>query len=321
MDVASALGWMVLGLLLLMGGGDALVRGSASIARLARVTPAVIGLTIVAMGTSLPELAVALLARIDGRPDVAMGNVVGSNIFNIAMILGASSLFVALRVHGTAVRVELPFMFVTSCLALLLARDGLIDRIEGSFFVLSLILFTIFMIRLARMEVAGQEAAEFEAEVASLTQRSRLKSAALNVGLVVAGIAALVLGARFLVDGAVRIAELAGMSERVIGLTIIAAGTGLPELATSIVAALRKQTQIAVANVIGSNIFNILGTLGIISVVEPTTVAPAIASSDMVWMLAFSACLFPIMHRGFRIVRAEGILLLAGYAVYLWLLI
>jgi cation:H+ antiporter len=321
MDVASALGWIGLGLILLMGGGDALVRGAASIARLARVTPAVIGLTIVAMGTSLPELAVALLARLKGLPDMAMGNVIGSNIFNIAAILGFSSLFVALRAHGSSVRLELPFMFISSCLALLLARDHLIDRTEGSFFVLSLILFTVFTVWLARREVAGQEAAEFEAKVGSLTRPSRLRSTTVSIGLVVAGIAALVVGARFLVDGAVRLAELAGMSERVIGLTIVAVGTGLPELATSIVAALRRQTQIAVANVIGSNIFNILGTVGIISVMKPTTVAPALVSSDMWWMLAFTFCLFPILHRGFRVVRAEGLVLLAGYGVYLWLLL
>jgi cation:H+ antiporter len=321
MDVASALGWIGLGLILLMGGADALVRGAASIARLARVTPAVIGLTIVAIGTSLPELAVALLARLKGLPDMAMGNVVGSNIFNIAVILGLPSLFVPLEAHRRTVRMELPFMFVSSCLALLLARDGVIDRTEGSFFVLSMILFTVFTVWLARREVAGQETAEFEAEVRSLTRPSRLQGAAVNIGLVVAGIAVLLLGAHWLVDGAVRLAKLAGMSERVIGLTIVAAGTGLPELATSIVAAMRGQTQMAVANVVGSNIFNILGTVGIISIVGPTRVAPALVSSDMWWMVAFTLALFPILRSGSRVVRGEGLILLAGYAVYLWRLL
>ena len=158
MTVLPAVGLIALGLALLAVGGDALVRGGASLAKLARVTPAVIGLTIVAMGTSLPELAVTMLARLDGRPDVAMGNIIGSNIFNIAAILGVASLFVVLKVHGTAVRYEWPFMFAASCLALVFARNGVIDRMEGGFFILSLIFFTVFMIRKARTEVASREA-------------------------------------------------------------------------------------------------------------------------------------------------------------------
>jgi cation:H+ antiporter len=212
-------------------------------------------------------------------------------------------------------------MFAASLLALVFARNGVIDRIEGGFFILSLIFFTVFMVRMARTEVAGREAAELKAEVRALTTKSRRWSATVNVGLVALGSVVLVLGARFLVNGAVTLAQFFGMSDRIIGLTIVAVGTGLPELATSIVATLRKQTEIAVANVIGSNIFNILGTVGIVSLVKPTSVAPALVSFDMVWMLGFSLALLPIMRTGFRIVRAEGLLLLGGYVVYLWLII
>ncbi len=322
MNILAAAGLIAVGLALLAAGGELLVRGGATIAKLARVTPAVIGLTIVAMGTSLPEMAVTFFARLSGRPDVAMGNIIGSNIFNIAAILGIASIFIVLRVHGNAVKLEWPFMFISSALALLLARDGRIDRLEGGFFVVSLILFTVYCVQVARNEVRGKEAEAIEEEVEALTLPAKKDGGfAFNIGLIVAGIAALVLGARFLVDGAVTVAVIAGMSERVIGLTIVAAGTGLPELATSVVAALRKQTEIAVANVMGSNIFNILGVVGLVSLVQPAEVSRALVNVDMWWMMAFSLAVLPMMYTGRRIVRTEGALLLAGYAVYLWILI
>jgi cation:H+ antiporter len=311
---------IVLGLLLLVIGGEFLVRGAAAIARIARVAPAVIGLTIVAMGTSLPELAVTAFARFSGRPDVAMGNVIGSNIFNLAVVLGVASLLVPLRVHGNALKLEWPFMLVSGFAALLVARDGTVDRVEGGFFVISLILFTLYTIRAARKEARGREADLSKAEGLTAPLR-KWRSTALNTGLVITGIAGLTLGARFLVIAAVHLAEMIGMSERVVGLTIVAAGTGLPELATSIVAVLRKQTEIAIANVMGSNIFNILGTVGLVSLIKPTEVAPELISSDMWWMMGFSLAVLPMMYFGFRIVRKEGLLLLLGYAVYLFLLI
>jgi cation:H+ antiporter len=321
MSLAVALSLVAGGILLLGGGGELLVRGATSLARLARVTPAVIGLTIVAMGTSLPELVVSLIAGLGGQPDVAMGNVVGSNIFNVGVIIGVAALLLPLAVHGNAVRLEWPFMFLASFLALLLARDGLVDRLEGGFFVVALVLFTTYVVRLARTQVKAEEARALEREVDALTVRGRLRGAAVDLGLVVIGVALLVVGARLLVAGAVVVAERAGLSERVIGLTIVAGGTSLPELATSAVAALRRQADIALANVIGSNLFNVLGILGVAALVRPLTVAPALVSSDMWWMLGFSLVLLPMMLRGMRISRSEGTLLLAGYGVYLALLL
>jgi cation:H+ antiporter len=280
----------------------------------------VIGLTIVAMGTSLPELVVSLVAGLGGQPDVAMGNVVGSNIFNVGVITGVAALLLPLAVHGNAVRLEWPFMFVTSFLALLLARDGLVDRLEGGFFLVSLLLFTTYVVRLARTQVRADEARALEREVDALTLRGRLRGAAVD-GLVAMGLTLLVVGARLLVLGAVALAERAGLSERVIGLTIVAGGTSLPELATSAVAALRRQADIALANVIGSNIFNVLGILGVAALVRPLTVAPAIVQSDMWWMLGFSLILMPMMLRGMRISRREGMTLLGLYGVYLALLL
>jgi cation:H+ antiporter len=320
-SLSLALALVGAGILLLGGGGELLVRGAISLARIARVPPAVIGLTIVAMGTSLPELVVSLVAGVGGQPDVAVGNVVGSNIFNVGVIVGFAALLLPLAVRGNAVRLEWPFMFVTSFLALLLARDGLVDRLEGGFFAVSLALFTTYVVRLARTQVRAEEARALEREVDALSAKGRMRGAVVDLGLVAIGLAVLVVGARVLVGGAVAIAERAGVSERVIGLTIVAGGTSLPELATSAVAAARRQADIALANVIGSNIFNILGILGVAALVRPLSVAPALVTSDMWWMLAFSLVLLPMMLRGMRISRREGATLLAGYGVYLWLLV
>jgi cation:H+ antiporter len=320
-SLSLALALVGAGILLLGGGGELLVRGAISLARIARVPPAVIGLTIVAMGTSLPELVVSLVAGVGGQPDVAVGNVVGSNIFNVGVIVGFAALLLPLAVRGNAVRLEWPFMFVTSFLALLLARDGLVDRLEGGFFAVSLALFTTYVVRLARTQVRAEEARALEREVDALSAKGRMRGAVVDLGLVAIGLAVLVVGARVLVGGAVAIAEQAGVSERVIGLTIVAGGTSLPELATSAVAAARRQADIALANVIGSNIFNILGILGVAALVRPLSVAPALVTSDMWWMLAFSLVLLPMMLRGMRISRREGATLLAGYGVYLWLLV
>ncbi len=321
MSLAVALTFVAAGIVLLAGGGEALIRGATALARRARVTPAVIGLTIVAMGTSLPELVVSLLAALDGRSDVAVGNVVGSNIFNVAVIAGFAALLLPLEVHGNAVRLEWPFMFTTSFLALLLARDGAIDRLEGGFLVTALALFTVYVVRLALTQVAVEEERALAAEVEHLTRRRRRVGAAFDVGAVLVGLVLLAGGARLLVVGAVAIAEQAGLSERVIGLTIVAAGTSLPELAASTVAAVRRQADIALANIIGSNIFNILGILGVTALVRPIPVAGAIVASDMWWMLAFSLVLLPMMARAMRISRLEGAVLLAGYGVYLALLL
>jgi cation:H+ antiporter len=321
LSLPLALTLILAGVVVLGGGGDVLVRGATSLARIARVTPAVIGLTIVAMGTSLPELVVSVVAAGEGRPDLALGNVVGSNIFNVGVIAGVAALLLPLAVHGNAVRLEWPFMFVASFVALLLARDGLIDRLEGGFFVVSLILFTAYVVRLARTQVRAEEERALTAEVEARTLRGRLRSVAIDLGLIGVGVLLLVVGARLLVAGAVAVAERAGLSERVIGLTIVAGGTSLPELATSAVAALRRQADIALANVIGSNIFNLLGILGIAALVRPLPVAAGLIASDLWWMLAFALVLLPMMLRGMRITRVEGALLVAGYGVYLGVLL
>jgi len=318
--VALSLLLVVVGIAVLGFGADVLVRGAVTIARTARIPAAVIGLTIVSMGTSLPELTVSVSAALKGASDLGMGNVVGSNIFNIGVVLGLTALIQPMRVHSSAVRLEWPFMFLASFQLLLLARDGRIDRLEGAFFVIGLALFTAYAVKVGRAEVGTEAAADFADQVERKEAPEALQSVGKALLLVGAGIGLLVVGGDVLLRGAIDLARAAGMSERVIGLTIVAAGTGTPELATSLMAARRGQGEIALGNVIGSNIFNILGILGIVALVKPVAVSAAMVSSDMVWMLAFTAALFPMMRSRAVINRVEGGLLVAAYGTYLALL-
>jgi cation:H+ antiporter len=325
MELSIALLLVLAGLALLTVGGEALVRGATAIAQLAGLPTAVIGLTIVAMGTSLPELVVSVLAGVEGRADIAVGNVVGSNLFNVAAALGLTALVMPLPVHGNAVKLEWPFMFLASFQCLLLARDGTLDRLEGGFFVAALVLFVGYTVRLGRTEVGPAERAALADQVgghglasaARRPGRPRRKRVLLACGALAVGVVLLVAGGHLLVDGAVRLARLAGMSERVIGLTVVAAGTGAPELVTSLVAALRGRADIAVANMIGSNIFNVLGILGVSALVQPLTVSPQLATHDMWWMLGTALLLLPIIRSGAHITRGEGGVLLGTYVVYL----
>lgn len=315
------IGLVAIGVALLGFGADLLVRGAVTIARSARLSPAVIGLTIVSMGTSLPELTVSVAAALKGSSDLALGNVVGSNIFNIGAVLGASALILPMRVHGSAVRLEWPFMFLASFQLLLLARDGTLDRLEGGFFVVGLVLFTGYAVMIGRVAVTGEEASDLQEEVARRERGTGLRTMLGAMGLIAAGIAMLVLGGEALVRGAVGLARALGMTERIIGLTVVAAGTGTPELATSIVAARRGQSEIALGNVIGSNIFNILGILGVTALVSPLSVSSAMLGSDLWWMLGLSLALFPMMRTGSVVGRREGGLLVAAYGTYVALLV
>ena len=321
MELPVAIGLVAIGLVLLAGGGELLVRGAGSLARGLGVTPAVIGLTVVAMGTSIPELVVSTIAAVGGQPDIAIGNVVGSNIMNIAFVLGFSALVVALPIHGQIVKREWPFMFVASCVFVLLARDGVIDRLEGGFFVVSLGLFTAYVVSIAREEVTAEEAAELRGAVASRGLGEKMRSFATPLAVALGGIALLIVGGRVLVDGAIQLARLAGMTERVIGLTVVAAGTSMPEVATTLIAALRRQGDVAVANAIGSNIFNILGIIGVTGLIAPIPVSPDMVSSDLWWMLGTSLILLPLMRIRFNLSRFEGLLLLLSYGAYLAVLL
>lgn len=324
MSLLLAIALVVLGLALLTAGGEALVRGATVVARVAGVSPAVIGLTVVAMGTSLPELTVSVLAASRGEPDLAVANVVGSNIFNVTGILGITALVSVLPVHGAAVRLEWPFMFAASVGALLAMWNGTIGRAEGAVGLVALAVFTAYVVHIARREVKGAERDQIAAVAAehdipgSAAGAPQLRRA---LGLLAVGLVLLVLGGRWLVDGAIGIARLAGLTERVIGLTVVAAGTGAPELATSLVAARRGRTDVAVANMIGSSIFNLLGILGFAAVLTPLPVAPALVATDGWWMVGTTLVLLPLLRSGMRLTRVEGALLVAIYVAYVALLL
>jgi cation:H+ antiporter len=312
---------VVVGLLLLVAGGESLLRGAVALARQLKLTPAVIGLTVVAAGTSVPELAVSLLASVRGSTDIAVGNVVGSNIANIALILGLASLARPLTITGNTIRLEYPVMVLVTLMTVAVAGDGVVGRVDALLFLATYVGFTAYLVSLVRAQVNPEEQAKFEIEVAALSTRGRLPASAVPAGLVVLGIVLLAAGAESTVRGAVALARLVGWTERVIGLTVVAFGTSLPEVVTSLVSSARGRDDVAVGNVIGSNIFNLLAILGVSAGVAPLAVAPAIIASDAWWMLGLAVALFPLLLTGRRLSRLEGALLVAGYATYVVLLL
>jgi cation:H+ antiporter len=312
---------VIAGLALLVGGGEALVRGASGIALLAKVTPAVVGLTIVAAGTSMPELVVSLQSAIEGSPGIAVGNVVGSNIFNIAAILGLTALIKPLRIQGNTVRLEWPVMMLAAFQFHLLARDASVDRLEGGFLLTALIAFIAYAVWLGRKSATPVEKEGFEELATASFGRTGNTAITFNIVAIVAGVGLLAGGSTALVRGAVGIASALGVSDTVIGLTIVAAGTSTPELVTSIVAAWRGRDDIAVANVVGSNIFNVLGIAGTTALVHPLPVPTEILARDNWWMLGASLLLFPLMKTGMRVNRIEGAVLFAGFVAYMFLLV
>jgi cation:H+ antiporter len=275
----------------------------------------VIGLTVVAFGTSSPEIAVSVNAVLSEQAGLVLGNVVGSNIFNILFILGLAALIAPLLVSQQLIRLELPLMIGLSVLVLLLALDGTLSRLDGLMLVVGLISYILLSLRASRREkpeVKEEYAKEFGAGAA------RQNNNLLNAGLVIVGLVLLILGSQWLVDSAVAFAQFMGLSELVIGLTIIAAGTSLPEVVTSVIAALRGEREIAVGNVVGSNIFNLLGVLGIAGLVSPggIEVSTAVIGFDLPVMIAVALASFPIFFTGGFISRLEGGFLLGYYIAY-----
>lgn len=315
--------WLLVavGLALLAGGGESLVRGGSGIALLARVSPAVIGLTIVAAGTSMPELVVSARAAYLGSPGLAVGNVVGSNIFNIAATLGLTALIRPLRIRGNTVRLEWPAMMLTVFVFHLLVRDGSVDRLEGGFLFAALITFVFYTVRLGRATATPVETEALEAVATASFGRTGTAAAVFNVGAVLVGMGMLAGGASTLVRGAVGVASTLGASDTIIGLTIVAAGTSAPELVTSIIAARRGREDIAVANAMGSNVFNVLGIAGVTALIHPLPVPAEIIARDNWWMLALCLVLFPLMKRGLRVNRIEGGILFAGFLAWMAVLI
>jgi len=312
--------FFVAGLVLLVLGAESLVRGASKIASALGVPPLLVGLTVVAYGTSTPELAVSLQASLAGQADLALGNVVGSNIFNVLFILGLSAMIAPLLVSRQLVWIDVPLMVGTSVLMLLMALDGRISRLDGGVLVALIVLYTLFIVRQARRErAASREAAAAEGrEDPALPPGSAARSWAVNLAYVAAGLGLLVLGARWFVESSMAIARMMGVSELVIGLTIVAAGTSMPEVATSIIATIRGERDIAVGNVVGSNIYNILAVLGFAALLSPggVAVAPAALDFDIPVMLAVAVACLPIFFTGHLIARWEGWLFFGYYVAY-----
>ena len=314
--VPTLLLFLSLGLLWL--GAEGLVGGSSSLALRLGVAPLIVGLTIVAYGTSTPELIVSVQAALAGQGDIAVGNAVGSNIFNICVILGLSAIVFPLSVQVRLLRLDTPIMLASAGLLWLLLLDRAISRIEAFLLLAGILGYTLFNVQMARKESRGP-AAEAEMAGPALASR-RVRPVALDLGYIVGGLGLLILGSRFLVDSSVTLARHFGVSEAVIGLTIIAAGTSMPELATSVIAALRRQADIAIGNIIGSNIYNVLAILGAAGAVAPLR-APGVGGVDLGLMCVVSVLLLPLMRSGFSIKRWEGAVLLLvylGYLGYLW---
>ena len=308
--------FFVLGLVALVAGAELLVRGASKLALSFGISPLVVGLTVVAFGTSAPEMAVSVQAALSGQVDIALGNVVGSNIFNVLFILGLSALIIPLLVARQLIRQEVPIMIGASLLLFALAWDGGISRYDAALMFGLLLAYTVFLIWQSRGESKAL-AAENTAETAS-GKSSWDSHWGGQVLLIAAGLALLVLGADWLVTAAITFAKQLGVSELVIGLTIVAAGTSMPEVATSIVAALRGERDIAVGNVVGSNTFNILGVLGLSGMVSPEglSVAQSLLSFDIPVMIAVALACLPVFFTGKLIARWEGGVFLAYYAAY-----
>ena len=296
----------IAGIVVLVAGGELLVRGAARLAAATGISPLVVGLTVVAFGTSSPELAVSVQASLAGEVDIAVGNVVGSNIFNVLLILGFSAAIVPLVVSAQLVRLDVPIMIGISGLLLLLSLDGLLSRAEC-------ILLAAGLVGYIGLQIVLSRRSPYQTEDELVDTGRPL----INILLILAGLGMLVLGSRWLVQAAVQIAEAFGVTPLVIGLTIVAAGTSMPELATSVVAGVRGQRDIAVGNIIGSNIFNILAVLGISGTLSPRgiPVSNAALTLDLPVMVAVAVLCVPIFRKH-AITRWEGVLFVAYYVIY-----
>lgn len=305
---------LLLGIGLLTAGGEALIRGSLAAAKRIGISPLLSGLVIVGFGTSTPELAVSVDAALHQRPAIAIGNVVGSNIANILLILGVCAAITPLAVQPMALRRDSVVMISATLLFLLLGAGGTVGRFEAALFLVGLVAYLVWAYRTeARQGSPAAAVHEAESEELSAVPQSAL----VTVLAIFGGLALLVAGSRLLISGAVGLAEDLGVSEAVIGLTLVAVGTSLPELTVSVVAALRRHADVAVGNILGSNIFNLLGILGVAGLLQPLAMDARILRFDQWVMLAAAVLLVVFLYTGRRLSRGEGLTLLIGYAVYL----
>lgn len=306
--------YLILGLILLIVSGEFLVKGAVAIALRLKLSTLVIGMTIVSLGTSAPELLVSIKAALSSHPDITIGAIVGSNISNIGLILGFTALIFPIVVQKDTIIKDWPMMMGSTLLFVWFVQDGMLELYEGVIFIVILISFLFLIIYQSRKTNIKLEAA---AEVDISTKNTPLWK---SISLIVLGCVGLVYGADWMLSSAVDIAIEFGVSERVIGLTIVAFGTSLPELITSCVAAFRKEADISVGNLIGSNIFNLLAILGITSIIHPIDVSQSVIDIDNWFLIILSLLIFPIMYYGKKISRIKGLLLITFYVYYIYFL-
>ncbi len=306
------------GFIVLIIGGEALVKGAVSIALKLKISPLVVGMTIVSFGTSAPELLVCIEAATTGHPDVSIGAVVGSNISNLGLVLGLTVLIFPLSINKDTLRIDWPLMMGATLLFFFLAKNGEISMMEGLFFFLILLSFTGWLMVKSRKKSLAEIKSKIDCEDQIETNDQNIYK---DLILLVIGFIGLFYGADWLIDAVVNIAAENGISERVISLTVVAFGTSLPELVTSCTAAFRKETDISIGNLIGSNVFNILAILGLTAMVEPIQVANEINQFDVYFLLGISALIFPLMYFGRKVGRIKGVFLLIFYFSYIFLTI
>jgi cation:H+ antiporter len=314
-----------IGFILLYYGAEWLVKGSSSLARSLGVTPIVIGLTVVAFGTSAPELVVSVISSIKAKSMIAVGNVVGSNICNIALVLGASALFQPISSQRSVVQRDIPLMLAVSCYLLLLSLNSQLGRLEGLTLFAGVIVYTFMNYYWCRKERAAESNPSIDAVAGEVEDIAYVRGRGRQLMFVIVGIAGVVSGAEIVVDSAVKIMTILGVGEKFIGLTIVAFGTSLPELATSVVAAIRKEMDISIGNLVGSNVFNILSVIGMAAMVRPIPIPGGFFESalwiDYLVMMVTSAMPWLMMRRSLTISRANGAVLLTCYVTYLGYLI
>lgn len=311
---------LIVGLFVLIMGGDFLVRGASSIALRLHISPLVVGLTIVAFGTSAPELLISIKAALGGSPDMTMGNVVGSNICNLALVLGITAVLGVIPVRSDSIKLDWPMTMGSSLLLYLLVKfddEHIISRYEGLIFLTIIILYTIFIIRRSRKETKALRAMEEEFDMPEGPANNIWK----DLVFIMVGCAGLYFGADWFVGSAQKLAFYLGVSERVIGITVVALGTSLPELVTAIVASIKKETDLALGNLMGSNIFNVLSILGITSIITEIKVSEAIINHDMVPMLGITLIILPLMLVKRKMDGISGGILLFIYLFYTYTVI
>lgn len=307
---------LLFGVVMLYFGAEWLVRGSSQLALSMGIKPLIVGLTVVAMGTSSPEMMVSVIAAVNHTKDIALGNIIGSNIANLALVIGLSALIRPLPIQQNTAKKQMPFLLLASLLFYLLSLDGILDRRDGFVLFLGFVLFIALMLRKIARDRSTDKLLASEVKIPK-TDKSRRW---MHIGLTVAGLLVLVLGSTLIVRSATTIAAALGVSEILIGVTMVAVGTSLPELAISTIGALRGETDIAVGNAVGSNIFNTLCVLGIVALILPIPVETAILTFHFPVMLGVTLLFWPICWVGLKINRAEGVLLLLLYAVFIYFL-